>query len=267
MNEVLVTEWLLKKDNYQPPADKDGFIDRSLLSVLSILSRIRRGGLPGRGLLYRINPTAKFAFSFLLVVFISLSQSFQYVLMADAYVLLFLSLLELKDVQKTITVTLSVGIFSAVILLPSALTGNWKNSEMLFLKIIGSVALINALANSAKWSQITRSLKVFKIPDIFILVLDITIKYIVILGEFSLHMLYALRLRSIGKNSRKHQALSNIMGGLFLKSKEMAELTYAAMECRGFNGQYQSYRKHHFYPADYFYIPVQVILIAAFFLI
>ncbi len=260
-----MTEWLMKKDSYLPPADKDSFIDKSLLSVLSVLSRIRRGGNLASGFFYRLNPALKSAFTFLSVLLLSLSQSFNFIMLICAYFLLTLGFLELKDIKKTALITLTVGFFSVLILLPSVLAGNRNNSMMLFLKITGSVAAVNILANSTKWSHITRSMKVFHIPDIFILVLDITIKYIVILGEYSVNMLYALKLRSIGRNNRKYQSLSNLMGGLFLKSKEMAELTYSAMECRGFDGHYTIYGKNHFNTMDYIYIPANILLISAFF--
>ncbi len=260
-------EWLFKKDNYSLPADRDGFINKSLLSILSTLAAIKRGGSPSTGLFYQINATLKFIFTFSIVLFLSLSHSLQYVMLIDAFLLLTLGLLELKDIKRTASVSLTVGLFTAFILLPSALAGNRMNSFMLALKISGSVMAINVLANSTKWSRITHSMKVFRIPGIFILVLDIAIKYIVLLGEFSLQMLYALRLRSVGKNNKKHQSVSHLMGNLFLKSKEMAELTYSAMECRCFDGQYALRQKQHFRRMDFVYMSANSFLVLAFFVL
>ena len=53
----------------------------------------------------------------------------------------------------------------------------------------------------------------------FIFVFDITIKYIVIFGEFSLNMLYALKLRSVGKSKNKSTSLSGIIGTTVYKIK------------------------------------------------
>jgi cobalt/nickel transport system permease protein len=53
-------------------------------------------------------------------------------------------------------------------------------------------------------------------------------------------MFYALKLRSVGRNAGKTASISGIAGTLFLKSKEMAEEMYAAMECRGFTGEYRA---------------------------
>lgn len=43
---------------------------------------------------------------------------------------------------------------------------------------------------------------------------------------------------------------------MFLKSKEMAEDMYAAMECRGFTGEYGIYSKLRFTFSDFIYIMI-----------
>jgi len=109
------------------------------------------------------------------------------------------------------------------------------------------------------------SLKMFFVPDIFIFAIDITIKYITILGELALNMLYALRLRSVGRSRDKHTPLAGIAGTMFIKSKEMSEELYNAMECRGFSGEYKFPGK--FKPAifDFLYGIINILLVAAYF--
>ena len=89
-------------------------------------------------------------------------------------------------------------------------------------------------------------------------------KYIVMLGDFTLNMLYALKLRSIGKNKRKYTSLSGIAGTMFLKSKEMAEDMVGAMECRGFTGEYHRYEKLTFTFTDFLYILINAALLLIF---
>jgi len=125
---------------------------------------------------------------------------------------------------------------------------------MITSKVLATITAVNILSHATRWSYITSALKRFFVPDIFILVLDITIKYIVMLGEFTLNMMYALKLRSVGKNKNKYTSLSGIAGSLFIKSKEMAEDMYAAMECRGFTGEYQVYNNFKFTLADFAYV-------------
>jgi energy-coupling factor transporter ATP-binding protein EcfA2 len=93
---------------------------------------------------------------------------------------------------------------------------------------------MNLLSHNTKWSEISKSLKLLFIPDIFIWIIDITIKYIVLLGEHSINLLYALKLRAIGITSNKYNSLTGIMGNLFIKSYKASEEMFYAMECRGF---------------------------------
>jgi cobalt/nickel transport system permease protein len=137
-------------------------------------------------------------------------------------------------------------LFTFFILLPSAFSGNVHNCIMITTKVFATITAVNILSNTTKWNAVTGALKKFFIPDIFILVLDITIKYIVMLGDFSLEMFYALKLRSVGKNTVKHKSISGIAGTIFIKSKEMAEDMYSAMECRGYTGEYRSKSKDAF---------------------
>ena len=76
---------------------------------------------------------------------------------------------------------------------------------------------------TASWSEISLALSSIHIPDIFILVLDLAIKYISLLGGLVLDMLYALKLRSVGRNRDKTASLSGVAGTVFLKSKEAAD--------------------------------------------
>ena len=56
-------------------------------------------------------------------------------------------------------------------------------------------------------------------------------------------MLYAVKLRSVGRNRQKKRAFAGIFGVAFLKSREMSEEMYQAMCCRGFTGEYRV--EHH----------------------
>jgi cobalt/nickel transport system permease protein len=136
-----------------------------------------------------------------------------------------------------------VAIFTFIILIPSILMGNKNNSMLIVFKVIETVALVSITSSTTSWIDITVGLKLFFIPDIFVFVLDMTMNYIIIIGEFSLNMLYALKLRSIGRNKNKNTSLSGIIGTMFLKSKEMADEVYGAMECRGFTGEYKVVNK------------------------
>lgn len=245
-------EWLLKSDNYNPPVDQDTFVNKSILALLRVLSKIHAQG--GKRCKIQIHAAYKVACTLLLILLVSLSGSFPFVLIVNVYLLFVVSLMPAEDIVKIGKVSLLMAAFSFLILLPSALMGNTYSTVMITCKILATVASVNLLSHTSRWNSVTGALKYFFVPDIFILVLDITIKYIVMLGDFTLNMLYALKLRSIGRNRRKYSSLSGIAGTVFIRSKEMAEDLYAAMECRGYTGKYQRFEKLTFTLADFLYI-------------
>lgn len=258
-------DWLFKKDDYIPKGKSDKFIDKSIFSILKVLSHIKRKDKFKNGFLYRINPAIKLAFMILNIIFLSMSRNFTYVLAIDIYFLLLLSMLDAGEIKSILLLSIVIPIFTFIMLIPSIVMGNSINSMILILKIFGTIMIANIFSATTKWSHITRSLKIFFVPDIFILVFDITVKYIYILGQFALDMFYSLKLRSIGKNNRKYTSVPKIMGNLFLKSNEMGEEMYSAMECRGFTGEYTTVSNFKITVRDVLYASASVLLIVFYF--
>ncbi|MBK1811095.1 energy-coupling factor transporter transmembrane protein EcfT [Clostridium sp. YIM B02505] len=257
-------EWLLKKDNYIPEKDKDAFINKSILSILGVLTRFRLQ-TEARANKFGINAVLKVVTTFILIIFVSLTKNFSFVLISGVFLLVLINFLSINEIKYILKISFVVAIFTLIILLPSVFLGYGNNTLMITLKVLISVAFVNILACITQWNDLIRALKIFHVPDMFIFVLDITIKYIIVLGEFSLNMIYALKLRSVGKSNNKSTSLSGIVGTMFIKSKEVAEEMYGAMECRGFTGEYKVYNKFKFCLADYICIIVNVIFITIYF--
>jgi len=256
-------QWLLKEENYSPRSDRDTFINRSILSIFSILSRIKTQGAGTEGK-HSVNAVFKVAFTFMLLILLSISQSTSFVIVVMVYLLAVLSLMEANTIVKILKVSLIMTLFTFVILLPAVLRGNTYSGIMITSKVFATITAVNILSHSTRWSSITSALKRFFVPDIFILVMDITIKYIVMLGDFVLNMLYALKLRSVGRNRSKYTSLSGIAGTMFIESKEMAEDMYNAMECRGFTGEYHVYSDFKFAFIDFGYIMINIAIFLIF---
>ena len=256
-------EWLLKDENYIPQLDKDTFINKSILSLVSILLKIKTQSAYKTDM-FNVNPDFKVAFTFMLITLLSMSRSFAFVIIINVYLLAILSLMQAEEIIKIIKISFVMAIFTFVVLLPAAYWGNSYSSVMITSKVFATVTAVNMLSHSTRWNSITGALKRFFVPDIFILVLDITIKYIAMLGDFTLSMLYSLKLRSVGRNKSKYTSLSGIVGTMFIKSKEMAEDMYFAMECRGFAGEYHSSNRFKFTLADVVYITINAGIVFAF---
>ena len=259
----MIEKWLLEKDKYVPDKESNGFIDKSIFSFLKVFSNIKRDRNKDK-LIYKINPAMNVIFTIINILLISLSRSFIYLFIVDIYILMSIFLTDIEERRNIIAISLFFPITTLVILIPSMLNGNIYNSLLLFQRMISSVLLANLLSYTTKWRDVSRSLKLLFVPDIFIWVMEITLKYIVLLGEYSTNLLYSLKLRSIGKNHDKYGSVTRIMGNLFLKSYKMSEEMSSAMECRGFVGEYSIAAKAKLGKMDYLYGLINIFLIILF---
>lgn len=260
----MIPAWLQRNDD--PPArfDRDAFIEKSILSFLSLLSRFR---LPGArtGNRGRINARVALASTVLLILLLSLSRDVLFVAYSGALLLAILSFHQGALILRVLKTSVPIAMFTFIVMLPSAFWGNVASVIMIPLKVFFSVVALRLLVENEHWESILRALRVFFLPRLFILVLDITTRYLVLLGEHSLHMLYALKLRSVGRNALKTASLAGIAGTLFLKSRQMAEETYAAMECRCFTGTYPTGRAARLSPVDLIPLGLDALTVFVFF--
>jgi len=258
-----IPEWMLESEEYLPPKDKESFINKSVLSLFGVLSKLRIQDNHTQNR-FVVNAFFKLLFTLLLVLLISLSQGFSFVFIAITYLLVVLMFMPAKKLRRIVASGAVVAFVSFLVMLPSVFYGNQYSVKMLPVKVFAAVVAVNILVYTSKWNELIGAMKWFRVPDLLIFVLDITIKYILMLGEFSLEMLYALRLRSVGKNRNKTSSLSGIAGTMFVKSREMAEEMIGAMECRGFTGEYRAVNTFRFSLADAVYILVNAMLLFAF---
>lgn len=256
-------EWLLKNENYIPSADKDTFVNKSILSVFKVLSRIKKQDSPGKTA-FQMNVPLQVFGTLVLILLVSLTRSFVFVIIVNVWLLAVLSMTDTTRMIVILKLSMGITFFTAIIMLPAFVLGNTYSSIMITTKVFATITAMGLLSHSTKWSALTQALKRFYLPDIFIFILDITIKYIYMLGEFSLNMFYALKLRSVGKNRSKYSSMAGIAGTVFLQSKEMAEDMYHAMECRGFTGEYHLNDQSKFKWQDYLYIGIIAVFFTLF---
>ena len=252
-----IPEWLLINENYIPLTDKDTFVNKSILSIFKVISRIKMQDSINQTFL-KINVPLSVLCTAILLLLVSLTKSFVFVMIVNVYLLSILCVTDTDRLVRILKLSLGVTLFTSIIMLPAFLLGNSYSSIMITTKVFASITVVGLLSHTTKWSLLTKALKRFYVPDIFILILDITIKYIYRLGELSLSMFYALKLRSVGRNNKKYTSMAGVAGTMFLESMEMAEEMYHAMECRGFSGEYHRMEKSKFKWMDYFYVTIHL---------
>jgi cobalt/nickel transport system permease protein len=99
--------------------------------------------------------------------------------------------------------------------------------------------MVNIFNHTTQWNHITGALKKLHIPSVFIFTLDITLKFIALLGTFTGELLTSLRIRSVGRNDKRYNSVGGVMGVTFIRGVEMSGEMYEAMRCRGFTDDYK----------------------------
>ena len=247
--KINIPTWMTQEEQYDPVRDHDRFIEKSMLALLGVLSKARNNRSIGA---YHASASVCIATSIYLIILSALAQNmfFNYVLLAG--LLVWFCILPGEILKKSFMAALTAAVFSAIIMIPAVFMGNPQAMLRIALKVFFSAGLLGGMAGMLPWNEVTAGLRFFHVPDLFVFTFDITLKYIVLLGEISLHMLTALKLRSVGKNPHKGTAMSGVLGVTFLKSREMADEMYDAMTCRGFEGEYRRPREFHLQKTDIF---------------
>ena len=131
-------------------------------------------------------------------------------------------------------------VLALIILLPAMFIqpSGIRNELLIVIKVFLSISTLSIFNHTTQWNHITGALRKLHIPGIFIFTLDITLKYIVLLGNLITDLLTSLQLRSVGKNNKKYSSIGGVMGVTFVRGTEMNRQMYEAMQCRGFTDDY-----------------------------
>lgn len=131
-----------------------------------------------------------------------------------------------------------------------------KGAVLLILRVVTSVSLGVLLALTTRWADLLKSLRVFHIPRIFVLVLSMTYRYIFLLLAMSEEMFTARNSRMVGPSSPREDRrfVASSMGTLLGKSHAFSGEVYGAMVSRGFNGEPVTSHAFHAGIADWLWL-------------
>ena len=175
------------------------------------------------------------------ILFLSLSRDRLITIGFVAAGLLVLAMMPPKDIWSALKPGFFAAVLSAVLFLPKVIMdpGSFMNSLTVVVKVLMSVIAVGIFNRRTQWNHVTGALRKFHVPGVVIFVIDITFRFIVLLGNLMTEMLTALQLRSVGRNRRKYDSVGGIMGTVFVRGAEMNREMYEAMQCRGFTDDYR----------------------------
>jgi cobalt/nickel transport system permease protein len=109
----------------------------------------------------------------------------------------------------------------------------------LLLRVSTSVSLTLLLILTTPWNTVLSALTVLYVPDVFILILGMTYRYIYLLIHLANDMFLSRKSRAVGRmdSAEERRMLAAISGTLLSKSLNMSGEVFLAMQSRGFRGK------------------------------
>jgi cobalt/nickel transport system permease protein len=138
---------------------------------------------------------------------------------------------------------------------PAHLAPSWNGlaGAVLFVSRVGvSVSLAVLLVVTTPWADVLKSLKALRVPQVFILVLSMTYRYIFLFLHTANGILLARKSRVVGRATGREQRhwITGTMGNLMSRAFKMSNDVYAAMLARGFTGEARTYAAYRMRAVD-----------------
>jgi cobalt ECF transporter T component CbiQ len=123
---------------------------------------------------------------------------------------------------------------------------------MLTLRVANSLGVSLLIIHTTPFFEIIRALKVFRVPDTFLMIIILTYKYIFIFSKTVEDMYLAMKSRLVGAVDAGtiRELIAGRIFFIFKKSQMRYEETYRAMLSRGFSGDVALYNFRAFSVAD-----------------
>lgn len=212
----------------------------------------------GRSAIHRLHPGAKLLVTVCYIVAVISFPRFDFARMAPYifYPVLMMALSETpygivgKRVLLTLPFVLFAGISNIIFDRETAFTvGNLAVSVgvvsffALIFRTVLTVSAVFVLVAVTPFVSLADQLRRLHLPEIFVMLLELTYRYIGALLEEAANMYTAYSLRHTHTKGLELRHMGSFVGHLLLKSFDRAERVYAAMKCRGYGRT--SYRSHH----------------------
>jgi len=109
----------------------------------------------------------------------------------------------------------------------------------LTMRVVNSLSLSFLLLYTTPFTEVVRALKVFRVPDTFLMILNLTYKYILIFARTveDMHLAKKSRLTGSVGGSHARSWIAGRMAMMFKKTQGRCEELYKAMLSRGFTGE------------------------------
>ncbi len=235
----MLPNWLTTTEAYEPPKGGGTFAIKTMRSFGHMMGRLQFQ--QGHEKRHALPALVKFFLLVLAIVFLSRTHQLLALLAYAAVLLLYLSTWPPRDIWKVLRGALVAVVFSGILLAPAMILRpeGIGNNLQLICKVFLTVMMVSIFNHTTQWNHITGALRKLHVPGVVIFTLDLTLKYIVILGRFIYDVLTSYSLRAVGNHKKKYKSVGGVMGITFIRGAHMSQEMYEAMRCRGFTDDYR----------------------------
>ena len=268
----------------------DNFLEKTLLSIQDLFGSMLYSDeiSSKKGILQQLEPRTKVISIILLIIIINFSSSLIFMTLVLLYTLFLAFLSKIPYKQYIFRVSAVSILFSGLILIPSLfniirnghpliyittnfyITKEGAISAITFMmRSFISLSLVYLLTLSTKWAELIKVLSLLKLPRIFAVTIDMSLRYIFLLLEIASNTFMARKSRNLGKisNSDGRKFVSSSIANIFIRSQNLNDEVYSAMLSRGYNGEYKTINNFKISFFDYIWILVNILIIISLFYI
>jgi cobalt ECF transporter T component CbiQ len=265
-----------------------GFLERTLLDIVALLKQtVANDEMATRkGFLQGIDPRFKLASAAVMLVCILITRNipglfaFYGITLALAVVsgvtagyflkrtLFFIPLFSLFVVVPVLfsAVTPGTSVFSFRFFgCTLGITGQGiETAVRFFLRVLASVSLAILLVLTTRHHVLLKVLRVFRVPQLFIMILGMTYRYIYLLLDIVQNSFLALKSRVgfISSSGTGRKIIGANMGNLWLNSWSLQTRVYDAMLSRGYTGEPKVMEDFHSRASDFILLAFTLLLFA-----
>lgn len=189
------------------------------------------------GFLQKTDAKVKLLAALAAIVLVSISKNLFCIVSVYLLTIFFVYLSKIEIKFFILRTWLFIPLFSGIIALPSVFLSLQGIDEfaVFVARVAASVSIAVLLTLTTKWNELLSTLRILRIPKIFVLILNLTYRYIFLLIKIAREMNLAKKSRTIKiKRSEERKIIASNITTLLRKSYRMSEEVYLAMVSRGF---------------------------------
>ncbi|OSQ35667.1 hypothetical protein TMES_20420 [Thalassospira mesophila] len=232
------------------------------------------------GMIGPVDPRFRIICTIIFAVFVVSAASWQAVV-ATIVAAAVMVALSLPEWRKTLRRVLAMDgfIFATLLLLPFTYPGDtvftlWGHAAsqqginqaiMIGLKANAVIFMVMAFLGALGSTDLGRGMMGLYMPTKLTTLLMFTVRYIDVLHHEYLRLRQAMRARAFHLRSNRHswKMMGYLVGMLLVRAHDRSERIVWAMKCRGFHGHFHFTHLSHPVKADYIFLLVMAVLLAA----